>query len=163
VNAVPASAHVAGGTYFFTVNLRDRSRGLLVDYIDDLRASFRDVRRKFPFRIDAVVVLPEHLHCVWTLPPGDADFSTRWRLIKTRFMRAIPRGDVWQRRFWEHSIGNERDLIAHLDYIHFNPVKHRHVTRPIDWPYSSFHRFVATGMYSADWTASPAVQAWNRE
>ena len=156
-------AYVAGGTYFFTVNLRDRSRCLLVDYIDDLRTSFRDVRRKYPFRIDAVVVLPEHLHCVWTLPPNDADFSTRWRLIKTRFMRAISRSDVWQRRFWEHSIGNERDLIAHLDYIHFNPVKHRHVTRPIDWPHSSFHRFVATGMYSADWAASPAVQAWNRE
>ena len=117
-------AYVAGGTYFFTVNLRDRSRCLLVDYMD---------------------------------------FSTRWRLIKTRFVRAISRSDVWQRRFWEHSIGNEHDLIAHLDYIHFNPVKHRHVTRPIDWPYSSFHRFVATGMYSADWAASPAVPAWNRE
>ena len=151
-------AYVAGGTYFFTVNLRDRSRCLLVDYIDDLRTSFRDVRRKFPFRIDAIVVLPEHLHCVWTLPPDDADFSTRWRLIKTRFMRAISRSDVWQRRFWEHQIRDERDFEKHADYIHWNPVKHGYVKRASEWRYSSFHRFVERGVYPMDW-ASPLVDA----
>ncbi len=117
-----------------------------------------------------MVVLPDHLHCLWTLPPGDADFSTRWRLIKSRFACGLPRvGDepkrrvekgergIWQRGFREHAIRDESDFAAHADAIHFNPVKHGHASRAADWPHSSFGRFVARGVYSADWGASGSV------
>ncbi|BBL70644.1 REP-associated tyrosine transposase [Methylogaea oryzae] len=110
-------AYVPGGCYFFTVGLLERRRGLLTENIDALRAAFRAVRAQRPFRIDAIVVLPDHLHCLWTLPPGDTDYSTRWRLIKSAFSRAIAPGErlsdrrllkkergLWQRRFWEHAI-----------------------------------------------------------
>ena len=153
-----------GGTYFFTVNLHDRRRDLLVSHIDVLRRATTDVRRRAPFHIDAWVVLPEHMHCVWTLPPGDDDFSNRWRELKKAFSKAIApieRRDVvrerrnergiWQRRFWEHTIHDDADYTAHLDYVHFNPVKHGLVTRVADWPYSSFHRAVSDGLYPVDW------------
>ena len=156
--------HVPGATYFFTVNLARRDTTLLADRIDDLRNAVHHVRARHPFTIDAMVVLPEHLHAVWTLPPDDADHSLRWRLIKTCFSRQIPRGEqrsdsriarnergVWQRRYWEHLIRDEDDLRRHVDYIHFNPVKHGHVARAADWPYSSFHRYVAEGRLSPDW------------
>jgi putative transposase len=169
-------AYVRGGIYFFTVTLLERRQRLLVDHIDDLRAAFRAVRAERPFTIDAVVVLPDHLHCVWTLPPEDADFSTRWRLIKTRFARAIPNGErlttrraragergIWQRRFWEHCIRDEHDYAAHVDYIHFNPVKHGHVVIAADWPYSSFRRFAAAGQYPEDWAAAPDVRELEHE
>ncbi|MGL4995856.1 MAG: REP-associated tyrosine transposase [Deefgea sp.] len=155
-----------GGTWFFTVNLAERQRTLLVDQIELLRQSFRCVMRTHPFQIDAIVVLPEHLHTIWTLPTGDADFSLRWRLIKTEFSRAMPYGErvsasraskaergIWQRRYWEHLIRDEADFSRHLDYIHFNPVKHRHVQRVQDWPWSSFHRYVAEGKMDLDWAA----------
>ena len=154
----------AGGTWFFTVNLAERQRTLLVDQIDLLRQSFRYAMRAHPFQIDAIVVLPEHLHTIWTLPTGDADFSLRWRLIKTEFSRAMPYGErvsasraskaergIWQRRYWEHLIRDEADFSRHLDYIHFNPVKHGHVQRVQDWPWSSFHRYVAAGKMDLDW------------
>ena len=160
-------AHVPGGSFFFTVALLERKRDLLVSRIDLLRAAFREVRHRRPFHIDAIVVLPDHLHCIWTLPEGDADFSTRWRLIKTIFSWGIPsierrsacrqardeRG-IWQRRFWEHAIRDARDFEAHVNYIHFNPVKHGHVDRVVDWPHSSFHRFVREGRYPVDWAGS---------
>ncbi|MDD5033816.1 MAG: transposase [Methylococcaceae bacterium] len=154
---------VAGGTYFFTVNLRNRSLSLLVDRIDDLRELVRYALRKKPFRIDAWVVLPEHLHAVWTLPPDDDDYSGRWKLIKGRFSHRLAKAglpieknergeyNLWQSRFWEHTIRDESDFAHHVDYIHYNPVKHGHVTRVMDWPYSSFHRFVKLGVYSNDW------------
>jgi putative transposase len=160
---------VPGATWFFTVNCAER-RGnrLLTDHIEGLRAAFRKVRATHPFEIQAMVVLPEHLHCVWTLPEGDADFHTRWALIKADFSRALPAGErrsesrikrgergIWQRRFWEHLIRDETDLARHIDYIHFNPVKHGWVTRVGDWPYSSFHRFVDRGVYPPDWATEP--------
>jgi len=155
---------VPGGTYFFTVNLYDRRSDLLTRNIDILREAVRKVRVQAPFHIDAWVVLPDHLHCVWTLPDEDVDFSGRWQAIKTAFSKHIPPGEfrsvsrlkkgergIWQRRFWEHTIRDDKDYGAHIDYIHFNPVKHGLVAHAADWPYSSFHRLVAAGCYPADW------------
>jgi len=157
--------YVAGGTYFFTVNLHDRSQRLLVDHIDALRAAVRWVKERRPFVIDAWVVLPDHIHAVWTLPDGDPDFSSRWREIKKRFSRLMPEREhlsptrknkgergIWQRRFWEHTIWDEWDYRRHVDYVHINPVKHGLVTRVVDWPFSSFHRALAQGHYTADWS-----------
>ena len=156
--------YVPGGTYFFTVALAERSHTLLVDHIDQLRNSLRQVKIAHPFHIVAMVVMPDHLHTVWTLPEGDHDYSTRWRQIKSGFSRLLPDGErisasrkakaergIWQRRFWEHTVRDEADLIRCVDYIHFNPVKHGHVGAVSDWPHSSFHRFVQDGIYSPDW------------
>jgi putative transposase len=123
--------------------------------------------RPRPFGIDAIVILPDHLHCLWTLPPGDADYSVRWARIKQAFSRRIPWGErrrasriakrergLWQRRCWEHSIADSDDLKHHVDYIHYNPVKHGHVDSVVDWPHSSFHRYVRMGVYPPDWAGS---------
>ena len=154
---------VPGASYFFTATLRNRSSHLLVDAVAEFRAAYTDVCRRFPFETTAIVVLPNHLHAVWRLPDGDADYSGRWRAIKAGFVRnlrrcgrAIPansRGEaeVWQRRFWEHTIRNESDLKAHVDYVHWNPVKHGHTMRAREWPYSSFHRYVREGVLAEDW------------
>ena len=144
---------VAGATYFFTVNLAERHRTLLTEHIALLRTVMHGVKQRHPFHIDAMVILPDHLHCVWTLPQGDADYPLRWTLIKAGFSRRIPKTEwrnvsrvdkgergVWQRRYWEHLIRDERDYARHVDYIHFNPVKHGYVQRAADWPYSSIHR-----------------------
>ena len=161
-----------GGTWFFTVNLLDRRSSTLVDHTDLLRRAFRRVRAKYPFDMLAIVVLPNHLHCIWTLPPNDADFSKRWRLIKARFSRELSghgpgsrsrckrreRG-VWQRRFWEHSIRDENDLNRHINYIHYNPVKHGLLPSPIDWPHSSFHRYVRLGILPTHWSADRTIRA----
>ena len=157
----------AGGTYFFTVNLAVRSSRLLVDRIDELRASVRGVKARHPFEIVAWVVLPHHLHAIWTLPLGDSDYSTRWMLIKSAFSRRIEvdepirasrvrKGErgIWQRRFWEHCIRDENDLQRHLDYVHFNPVKHGYAERASAWPYSSIHRAIANGELPVDWAAA---------
>ncbi len=146
-------AFVPGGTYFFTVNLLDRTSRLLVEHIASLRDAVRETRQRFPFEIDAMVVLPDHIHAVWTLPQGDTNFPVRWRWIKIRFSKSIPkceqlsavreaRGErgIWQRRYWEHLIRDERDLQNHIDYCWFNPVKHGHVAKVEDWPFSTFHR-----------------------
>ena len=166
--------HIAGATYFFTVNLADRSRGLLVEYIGSLRHAHRIIQERHPFTIDAMVVMPEHLHVIWTLPSGDADYAMRWRLIKTDFSRSIPvderrsvsrqeKGErgIWQRRYWEHTIRDELDYQRHVDYIHFNPVKHGLVTSVRDWPYSSFHRFVKHGVLSEDWAGMAESEVEN--
>ncbi|MCC6716424.1 MAG: transposase [Acetobacteraceae bacterium] len=155
---------VPGGTYFFTVNLRDRRSDHLVTHIAALRAAIRTTRTRAPFHIDAWVVLPDHMHCLWTLPEGDADYPSRWQAIKKAFSRAIPafeprtptmraRGErgIRQLRYWEHTIRDDRDHAAHMDYIHFNPVKHALVAHPADWPHSTFHRCVARGLYPPDW------------
>ena len=149
---------VAGGSYFFTVNLRDRWSDLLISDVGALRAAVRDTRAVRPFHIDAWVVLPDHLHCLWTLPAGDADFPGRWQMIKAGFSRRVSHpGDrgaslvrkreagIWQRRYWEHTIRDARDHAVHVDYIHFNPVKHGVAGHPADWPYSSFGRCVRLG------------------
>ena len=159
---------VPGGTYFFTVTLADRRSRALVDHIGALRNAFRTARRERPFAIDAVVILPEHLHIVMTLPPGDADFSGRWRRIKGAFTRSLAatgttfarnrKGEhaLWQRRFWEHTIRDDGDFARHVDYIHINPVKHGLVARVRDWPYSSFHRYVRRGVLPQDWAGTAA-------
>ena len=155
---------VPGGTYFFTVNLRDRSSDLLTVHIHALREAVRNTRNHAPFHIDPWVVMPDHMHCVWTLPEGDADFPRRWHAIKAGFSNCLPdegtptpdmarlgyRG-IWQRGYWEHTIRDDRDYAAHVDYTHFNPVKHGFVTDPAEWAYSSFRRCAAHGMYPAGW------------
>ena len=158
---------VPGGTYFFTVNLLHRKSALLTEHIAALRQAVRVVRQRQPFHIDAWVVLPDHMHAIWTLPPGDAEYSHRWRAIKKAFSKSIPnleyrslvrikrheRG-IWQRRFWEHTIVDEADYSAHMDYIHYNPVKHGWAQTVAEWPFSSFHRLVELGVYTADWGKS---------
>ena len=156
-------AKIKGSIFFFTVVLDDRSSDLLVDQIDRLRTVYRAVQKSHPFETVAVCVLPDHIHALWALPKCDADFSTRWSLIKSRFSRGLdpePRSaskvqkrekGIWQRRYWEHAIRDDPDLERHVDYIHFNPVKHGHVTSVADWPHSSFHRYVERGLLAADW------------
>ena len=149
-------AFVPGGCWFFAVNLEDRRKRLLVEHIDALRKAVVATQSRFPFSNDAMVILPDHLHAVWTLPDGDTDFAVRWNRVKTQFSRAIPKGEpisasrrrrgergIWQRRYWEHLIRDERDFSHHIDYCWFNPVKHGYVESPELWPYSSFHRDAA--------------------
>ena len=162
-------AFVPGGSWFFTVVTRDR-RPIFAsaDAVDVLRDAFRTVRAKHAFATDAIVVLPDHLHCIWTLPPGDADFATRWRLVKTRVAQRLDpalRGDgrIWQNRFWEHLLRDEDDFARHVDYIHFNPVKHGLVDRAVDWPHSSFHRYAAAGVFPADWGLSTELDGVGNE
>jgi putative transposase len=154
-----------GGTWFFTVNLAERrGKRLLVERIDLLRTAFRDVKLKRPFLMEAFVILPNHLHCIWTLPPNDTDFASRWGLIKSQFSRGIEkrerisqsrskRGErgIWQRRFWEHLIRDDEDFNRHVDYIHWNPVKHGFAHCVADWPHSSFHDYVRRGLYQENW------------
>jgi len=161
---------IEGGAYFFTLALADRRSDLLVKEVDALRASVSRTRALYPFTIDAWVVLPDHLHAVWTLPADDADFSTRWTLIKRGFSARIAAGEsrsasriakgergIWQRRFWEHTIRDEADFRRHVDYVHFNPVKHGLVGNAWDWPFSSFRRTVARGDYPAHWGGTGEV------
>jgi putative transposase len=160
----PISAQlIPGGTWFFTVKLADRRSKALAEHVEALRLAFRTARRERPFCIDAIVVLPDHLHAILTLPPNDADFSGRWQRIKGHFSSELiraghdikrwPNGDLalWQRRFWEHTIRDDNDFARHVDYIHFNPVKHGLAQRVRDWPHSSFHRFLREGLLPDDW------------
>lgn len=153
-----------GATFFFTVALADRRAMTLTEHVDALRSAYAAVVRGRPFQTVAVCILPEHLHAIWTLPLDDADFSARWQRIEGNFSRRLPvvanrsnskrnkrEKGIWQRRFWEHQIRDEQDLQRHVDYIHYNPVKHGLVSRVADWPYSSFHRYVANGQIPADW------------
>ena len=162
--------YVPGGSFFFTVVTERRAPILGNDLTRDLlRAAFRDCFGRWPpFRVDAMVMLRDHLHAIWTLPPDDTDYSKRWGAIKKHFtqswlalggpeqlrtasrLRHRRRG-IWQRRFWEHALRDERDYVRHFDYLHYNPVKHGLVDRPRDWPYSTFHRWVERGAYDLQW------------
>jgi putative transposase len=154
---------VESGTYFFTVTLRDRQSTLLIEQVDLLRKAFAFTRYKKPFTIDSIVILPEHIHTIWSLPKNDQDYSTRWQSIKSYFSRNLKktniilqpnkRGeyDLWQRRFWEHTIRDEADYEHHVNYIHYNPVKHGLVKQVKDWPYSSFHKYVSKGILPINW------------
>ena len=156
---------IPGGTWFFTVNLLQRqNNNLLVHEINLLRETVKSVRKRYPFKIDAWVVLPEHMHAVWTLPENDTDFSTRWRLIKSGFSRALPKTEyrsevrlaanergIWQRHFWEHAIRDESYFQRYIDYVHVNPLKYKLVSQVKDWPYSSFHCYVEGGIYPVNW------------
>ena len=158
---------IEGAKYFFTVNLAERlDNNLLIQHISHLREAFRQVRKDHPFDIDAIVILPEHLHCIWQLPPSDDDYPTRWRLIKSQFSRSLPKAErisssrlrknergIWQRRYWEHLIRDEQDFHNHIHYIHYNPVKHGHVKAAKEWPHSSFRQWVKQGYYNVDWCA----------
>ena len=151
-------------TWFFTVALAERNGNrLLTETVDVLRTAFRDVKSRHPFWVDAVALMPDHQHCIWTLPNGDADYSTRWDLIKAGLFRRFKQGErrsasrvkrgergIWQRRFWEHLIRDERDYARHVDYILRNPLKHGCVSSPAEWPYSSFWCFVKMGLYPPD-------------
>jgi REP-associated tyrosine transposase len=162
---------VEGGTYFFTVTLAERQSTALVDHVDALRAAFRAARRERPFTIDAVVILPDHLHAILTLPQGDANFPGRWRRIKGHFsthllaagiaLRRHANGELalWQRRYWEHTIRDDDDFARRVDYVHYNPVKHRLVTRVRDWPHSSFHLYVRSGVLPQDWAGDVSEAA----
>ena len=150
-------------TVFFTVNLAHRGTRLLVEHVQALRDSVMITRRERAFVVDAWVVLPDHMHCIWTLPPEDCDYSTRWQVIKARFSRQMTgvarrpsqvtrrEHGIWQRRFWEHHIRDEADYLAHLAYCWNNPVKHGHARAAGEWPHSTFRQFVDRGVYPMDW------------
>jgi len=170
-----------GGIFFFTLVTEDRRRILAdADARRCLRQAIECTRNERPFGTIAMVLLPDHLHALWELPPEDDDFSTRWRLIKARFTRSwtaqrppgacrsasrVKHGEqaVWQRRFWEHCIRDDRDLKRHIDYIHYNPVKHGLVPRAGDWPWSTFRRFVSLGEYDIAWglVEPESIRAWS--
>ena len=150
----------AGGTYFFTVVTAQRRPILLGRYADLLLEIFSEAGLELPFDSEAFVILPDHLHAIWRLPEGDHNYSKRWGLIKSRFSkrsgllansRLGEYSGLWQPRFWEHAIRDEADWRTHMDYIHFNPVKHGLAKRVVEWPYSSFRRCVAQGWYEPDW------------
>ena len=157
-------AKIEGGAFFFTLALADRSSDLLVRQIDRLRHAYKVVQERRPFEIIAICILPDHLHALWLLPDGDADFASRWSLFKSGFSRGLPAAQsrsaskmakrekgIWQRRYREHAIRDDADLERHVDYIHYNPVKHGLVSRVADWPHSSFHRYVERGILPVDW------------
>jgi putative transposase len=158
-----------GGTYFFTI-VTEHRQPLLIEHVDRLRAAFRYGIDRYPFIIEGIVILPDHLHTIWRLPNGDDNFSLRWMVIKRKFSagfaaqminsskQAKREKGIWQRRFWEHCIRDEEDWRRHMDYIHYNPVKHGYCATPVEWQYSSFHRSVKQGLYAADWRINPLQQ-----
>ncbi len=166
-------ARVAGGTYFFTLVCQDRAPIFRAEWTVRLLGEIlRQARQRWPFETIGIVLLPDHLHAIWSLPRGDFDYSRRWAWIKKEFSQAYlthggvsqevtssrrrnRRVGVWQRRFWEHTIQEEDELEAYLDYIHWNPVKHGYTAAPVEWPYSSFHRWMKAGLYDANWGRIP--------
>ncbi len=164
-----------GGIFFFTVVTAGRRPILTTDVARALlRRVVDEVRGGYPFAVEAWVLLPDHLHCIWALPDGDMDFSKRWGLIKAGFSKRAQgmlddkpqesasrikhrESTIWQRRFWEHRIRNQEDYRRHMDYIHFNPVKHELVEHVRDWPYSTFHRYVEAGVYPGSWGSEEAI------
>ena len=170
-------ANQAGATYFFTVTLENRRSDLLIREIDLLRDCYRIMMQRHPIKTIAICILPDHLHAIWTLPKGDADFSKRWQILKSSFSHALPKASqlshskikhrekgIWQRRFWEHLIRDEDDLQRHIAYIHFNPVKHGLVKSVNDWPHSSFHRYVAAGLLDIHWAGDEtSEERWRQD
>ncbi len=154
---------LAGGTFFFTLVLAGRSSDLLIREINRLRRVYAEVQTRHPFETIAICILPDHLHALWSLPDNDVDYALRWNLIKSGFSRGLPAArrspsklakrekGIWQRRYWEHAIRDDADLARHVDYIHFNPVKHGLVSCVCDWPHSSFHQYVKRGDLPIDW------------
>lgn len=160
---------IPGGTFFFTVVTYNRIPILIDnDARRILRQAWLEFKGRFPFTTNAICLLPDHLHCIWTLPEGDANYSIRWKEIKRLFSKEYGRifltsthltpsrekrkeAAIWQRRFWEHTIRDEGDYNRHLDYIHYNPVKHGLVDHVQDWQWSSFHRYVRMDYYEKEW------------
>lgn len=159
-----------GGTFALTFTLKERGSNLLTQYFDVFKSCYSKAQARQPFETVAIVVLPDHVHVVWKLPKNDTDYSLRVRLIKHLFTRSLIKLGVdlkrrsngerscWQRRFWEHQVRDEQDLQNQIDYIHFNPVKHRLVGQVKDWPYSSFQRYVREGKLSLDWAGDSLLQ-----
>ena len=162
-------SYLPGGTFFFTVVTYKRHQ-ILTNQISRtlLHDAFQNVKNRYPFRVDTICLLPDHLHCIWTLPEGDSNYAMRLKEIKRIFSRQYGKqfgssekrnqsrekrqeSTLWQRRYWEHTIRDEKDYLVHLEYIHYNPVKHGLVNRVADWEWSSFHRYVARGFYDASW------------
>ena len=154
------STYIQGGCWFFTVNLQNSRSNLLLDEIVKFRLAYAQTQNHHPFQTNAIVILPNHIHAIWTLPRHDTDYSMRWRRVKSLFSKSLPKDEVrtnvqlkrgergiWQRRFWEHAIRDENDFERHVHYCYGNPVKHGLVKDIADWPYSSYHRDVATGDY----------------
>ena len=171
--------HAPGATYFFTVALAQRGTDTLIHHLDLLRQAYAKTKADRPFHTEAVVILPDHLHAVWTLPEGDTDYGTRWGAIKARFTRALKArmvakggsmgwnpilrspskvrkadAGVWQRRFWEHTIRDQADLDAHIRYCWTNPVKHGFVDHPTEWAASSIHRDIRRGTVPPEWNGT---------
>jgi len=157
---------VEGGSYFFTVVTEKRRKIFAYDNnVKRLRAAFKTVMHKRPFVIDAAVVLPDHLHFIWTISEHDSDYSTRWRLIKSAFTKQYPESfiaqnanrknkkqqEIWQHRDWEHCLRDELDFQQHINYIHYNPVKHGYVKRASNWQYSSIHRYIKLNILDKHW------------
>ena len=157
---------VPGGTFFFTVTLKNRRSNLLIERIGLLKDAFNKVKEMHPFIMKAYVIMPEHLHMIWELPIGDANYSLRWKKIKALFTKSIIKAGLelsrtkhnecrlWQRRFWEHMIKDESDLENHVNYIHYNPIKHGLVEELRDWPHSLFHYYVQSGRICEGWGSS---------
>lgn len=158
---------IAGASYFFTITLADRRSSMLTDHIHLLRNAYQRANTLHSFKTVAIYILPDHLHAVWQMPEDDGDYALRWRMIKSHFSRQFSASDnrsnskikhrekgIWQRRYWEHQIRDDLDMQRHIDYIHYNPVKHGLVAKAIDWPHSTFHRYVKQGVYSEDWGVS---------
>lgn len=158
---------IPGGCYFFTVTLRDRQSSVLTQYIDELRFAMKAVQTQLPFKTEAIVILPDHIHAIWQLPENDHNYSKRWQRIKALFTNALVQSGVplekdgsgeyalWQRRFWEHLIRDEDDYENHVNYIHYNPVKHKLVNNPSDWPYSSLAKYIHQGLLPEGWAEEP--------
>ena len=157
-------SQVFGATYFFTLTLAQRNTSLLTDNIDLLRRAYQRVNALHPFTTIAICILPDHIHAIWQLPLDDGDYALRWRIIKSQFSRNFSVNEqrssskikhrekgIWQRRYWEHQIRDDNDLQRHVDYIHYNPVKHGLVGHVKDWPHSTFHRYVKQGVCEEDW------------
>jgi putative transposase len=152
-----------GPKWFFTV-VTGKRRPIFSDEVARvcLRQAIRECRLHYPFSIDGWVLLPDHIHCIWTIEEPDADFSTRWSIIKRLFTKSFrngktPTAPFWQRRFWEHGIRDEKDFENHINYLHYNPVKHGYVTNVRDWKWSSFHKYGAEGLYPADWGSNVVI------
>ena len=147
--------YINGASYFFT--LVTYKRYPLFQYSENialLRNVFTHVKKRHPFTINAIVILPDHIHTIWTLPNDTNDYSTRWRLIKHFFSRQniqSPNKKIWQPRFWEHLIRDENDLKNQIDYIHYNPVKHGLAKSSVEWPNSTFHSYVDRRLYDDNW------------
>ncbi len=155
---------IEGACYFFTINLENRKSSLLIDKFSHLRDVINHVKQKHPFKLDALVIMPEHFHMMITLPENDNNFANRIMLIKSGFSRKIPKTEdinrsrihkrergIWQRRYWEHFIRDEKDYERHVDYIHYNPVKHGYVKKAVDWKYSTIHKYIELGVYDKNW------------
>lgn len=165
---------VPNATYFFTVNLQNRKSDLLIQRINSLRFAFKKVKHNYPFYIDAIVIMPDHWHMIMTLPEADMNYPVRLSLIKSIFSRQIQPDEIisesrknkrergiWQRRYWEHMIRDVRDYEQHINYIHFNPVKHGYVHNPSDWKYSSIHCFIKDNVLSENWATDNSFKELN--